>query len=139
MKIMTEEILRRTKAFGIMIIHLVDLLANKPSGWAISKQIVRSSTSVGANYRASRKSKADFINKLKIVEEECDETIFWLEVIEETKLLSNEKDRYYKKRSSRIISNFCCLTKNIKNTNLNFILTSYIVHCTSICKQFFNQ
>lgn len=113
---MTEEILRRTKALGIMIIHLVDLLPNKPSGWAISKQIVRSSTSVGANYRASRKarSKADFINKLKIVEEEYDETIFWLEVIEETKLLSIEKTASIKKEAEELLAIFVASLKTLK-------------------------
>lgn len=67
---MKTELLNRTKKLGIEIIYLVDELPNKPSGWAISKQIIRSATSVGANYRAAclAKSKADFINKLKIVE-----------------------------------------------------------------------
>jgi len=58
----------------------------------IAKQIVRSSTSIGANYRAAcrAKSPADFINKLKIVEE-TDETIFWLEILEESKLVEAKR------------------------------------------------
>ena len=113
---MTEEILKRTKALGIMIIHLVDILPNKPSGWAISKQIVRSSTSVGANYRASRraKSKADFINKLKIVEEECDETLFWLEIIEEAKILSNAEVSPIKKEAHELLAIFVASLKTLK-------------------------
>jgi four helix bundle protein len=116
---MTEEILKRTKALGIMIIHLVDVLPNKPSGWAISKQIVRSSTSVGANYRASRKakSKADFINKLKIVEEECDETIFWLEVIEGAGFLAMDKLKIIKKESMEL---FAIFVSSLRTAKINF-------------------
>ncbi len=90
-----NKLLLKTKALGIQVILLSDELPNKPSGWAISRQIIRSATSVGANYRSvcKAKSNADFINKLKIVEEECDETIYWLEVALETKLLSENKIR----------------------------------------------
>jgi four helix bundle protein len=72
---MKEELKRRTKKIGLKVIALIDHLPNKPSGWAIAKQIVRSATSIGANYRAAcrAKSTADFIYKLKIVEEEADE------------------------------------------------------------------
>ncbi len=113
---MTEELLRRTKTLGINVIYLVDKLPNKPSGWAIGKQIVRSATSVGANYRASRlaKSKADFIYKLKIVEEECDETIFWLEMIEEAKILNREDVYAIKKEAAELFAIFVASLKTIK-------------------------
>jgi four helix bundle protein len=70
-----EELKIRTKKIGLDIIMLIDELSNKPSGWAIAKQIVRRATSIGANYRAAlrAKSDADLINNLKIVEEETDE------------------------------------------------------------------
>ena len=76
---MKEQLKLRTKKIGLETIKLIDELPNNTSSWAISKQIVRSATSIGANYRAAcrAKSSADFINKLKIVEEETDETIFW--------------------------------------------------------------
>ena len=66
---MQEQIKKRTKRVGLEVIKLLDELPSKPSAWAIAKQIVRSSTSIGANYRAAcrAKSAADFINKLKIV------------------------------------------------------------------------
>ena len=75
------------------IIKLVDELPNKPSAWEISRQIIRSSTSVGANNRASCRAKStpDFINKLKIVEEEADETMYWLEILEESKLVDSSR------------------------------------------------
>lgn len=114
---MTEELLKRTKALGIMVIFLVDKLPKKPSGWAISKQIVRSGTSVGANYRASRKakSKPDFIHKLKIVEEECDETIFWLELIEETNLLRAEDVEKIKNEAQELLAIFVASLKTLKS------------------------
>ena len=67
---MQEQIKRRTKQIGLEIIKLIDELPNKPSAWAVAKQIVRSSTSIGANYRAACRAKSapDFINKLKIVD-----------------------------------------------------------------------
>ena len=65
---MQEQIKKRTKQAGLEVIKLIDELPGKPSAWANSKQIIRSSTSIGANYRAAcrAKSSADFINKLKI-------------------------------------------------------------------------
>ncbi len=91
---MTEEILKqRLKDFSIRIIKMVDGLPNTISGRAIGSQIVRSGTSPAANYRAAciGKSERDFLNKLKMVEEELDETLHWLEVIMETELLPKNR------------------------------------------------
>src|SRR5688572_27395684 len=87
---MTEnDLLRRTKQFALRVMTLVDSLPSKTSGWAIGKQLCRSGTSVGANYRAACKgrSKAEFIAKLGIAEEEADECQYWMELIIEGKLL----------------------------------------------------
>lgn len=103
---MQEQIKKRTKQIGLEIIKLIDELPNKPSAWAIAKQIVRSSTSVGANYRAAcrAKSEPDFINKLKIVEEEADETHYWLEILEESGMVGSERITTVKKEVNEIIS-----------------------------------
>lgn len=103
---MQEEIKNRTKKVGLEVIKLIDELPNKASSWAIAKQIVRSSTSIGANYRAAcrAKSTADFINKLEIVEEETDETLYWLEIIEESGLLNSNKISLLKKEVNEILS-----------------------------------
>lgn len=103
---MVEQLKIRTKQIGLEVIKLVDELPNKPSAWAIAKQIIRSSTSIGANYRAAcrAKSSADFINKLKIVEEESDETQYWLEVLEESKLINSGRIEVVKKEVNEIIS-----------------------------------
>lgn len=89
---MTEDELKyRFKQFSLLIIRLVDNMPRTVSGWAIAKQIIRSGTSPAANYRAAciGKSKRDFLNKLKMVEEELDETSHWLELIMEANLMPN--------------------------------------------------
>ena len=87
------EMKRRTKEFAKEIITLCRKLPNNREGRLIGDQIFRSGTSVAANYRAAcrARSKAEFISKLSIVEEEADETLFWLEVINEMKLFHYEK------------------------------------------------
>ena len=79
----------RTKQLALRIIRLVDALPRKRSAEVIGKQLLRSATSVGANYRAARmaRSTAEFQAKLGIVEEESDESVFWLELIAESELM----------------------------------------------------
>jgi len=79
------EMKKRTKEFAKEIIILCRKLPNNREGRLIGDQIFRSGTSTAANYRSAcrARSKADFISKLSIVEEEADETLFWLEVIKE--------------------------------------------------------
>ena len=76
----------RTKAFALRVIKLTESLPATRAGEVIGKQLLRSATSVGANYRASRrgKSRPDFIHKLAIVEEEADESAYWLELLVES-------------------------------------------------------
>ena len=82
---MKQEMIRRTKQFAIDVWRLCSKLPHSREYNGYVNQIIRSSSSVAANYRAvtRAKSKADFINKLKIVEEEADESQFFLEVIDE--------------------------------------------------------
>lgn len=84
-----EELKERFRQFSLSIIKMVDAMPNTISGNAISKQIVRSGTSPAANYRAAclAKSDKDFINKLKMVEEEIDETSHWLSIIIDSGML----------------------------------------------------
>jgi four helix bundle protein len=88
-----EELRTRTKRFAVRIVKLCDALPNKPSGWIIAKQILRSGTSIAANYRAAcrSRSKAEFIARLCIVVEEADETLYWLELLSETGLMPASK------------------------------------------------
>jgi len=79
----------RTKRFALAIIRLVQQLPGGLSSDVIGRQILRSASSIGANYRAAcrAKSVADMINKLKIVEEEADETLYWLELLGESEIM----------------------------------------------------
>ena len=88
-----KEMQARTKAFALRILNMVEALPRNVGGRALANQIVRSGTSVASNYRAAcrGRSKADFVAKLGIVEEEADETLFWLEMIEEGGFLPSEQ------------------------------------------------
>ena len=81
-----EELKKRTKAFAIRVINLVDRMSNSRAANIIANQFVRSGTSVVANYRAAcrAKSRADFISKLGTVEEEADETLCRMELLIES-------------------------------------------------------
>jgi four helix bundle protein len=78
-----EEMKKRTKTYANRVVKLCSALPNNWIARTLGKQLLRSGTSVGANYRAvcRAKSNADFINKLRIVEEECDESLFWMEML----------------------------------------------------------
>jgi four helix bundle protein len=117
MNVMTEQIKNRTKRIGLEIIQLIDLLPQRTSSWAISKQVIRSATSIGANYRAACRAKSvpDFFNKLKIVEEETDETLYWLEIIEEAKLLPSESLKTIKTEINEILSIIVASIKTTKS------------------------
>ena len=82
----------RTKVFALRILKLAAALPNTIEGKAIRGQIVRAGTSVGANYRAAcrGRSKAEFVAKLGVVEEESDESAFWLELIIEGEFLKQK-------------------------------------------------
>jgi four helix bundle protein len=81
-----RELEERTKIFSINVIQLVTTLPKNKATDVISYQILKSATSIGANYReaARAESKADFIHKIGVVEKEASETIYWLELIKES-------------------------------------------------------
>jgi four helix bundle protein len=97
---------RRTKAFALQILKLVDALPKTTAGRALASQILRPGTSVAANYRAAcrAKSHTDFIAKMGIVEEEADETLFWLELLEESELVTAAKLTAIKEEANELIA-----------------------------------
>lgn len=102
---MTEtEMKSRTKAFAIRVLKLIEALPKTRSGRIIANQLGRSGTSVGANYRAvcRAKSAADMVSKLSIVEEEADESAFWLEVIPASNLLPEAKVAALRKEADEL-------------------------------------
>ena len=84
-----QDMIKRTKQFALRIMKLVEALPRNIQGRAIAGQLMRSGTSVAANYRAAcrARSKPEFIAKLGTVEEEADESVFWMELIIEGGLL----------------------------------------------------
>ena len=87
-----QEMKARTKRFALRIIRLVSSLPHTTVATTIGKQLLRSGTSVGANYRSAcrAKSTADFVCKLSIVEEEADESIYWIRLLVESEIVSEQ-------------------------------------------------
>ena len=113
-----EELSKRLQLFAVRIITMAEALPHTATGNAIRNQIVRSGTSPGTNYRAAclAKSKKDFINKLKIVEEELDETVYWIEIILLLKLIKqNLIDDLYKEAKAL----FAIISRSIKTCKQN--------------------
>ena len=111
----------KTKRLGLHVIRFVEILPQNYTSRVIVNQILRCALSVGANYRAvcRAKSDKDFINKMKIVEEECDETIYWLEIIEESGLAKIEVvtplNREAKEILAMIVASINTMSKNLKS------------------------
>ena len=101
-----EEMKQRTKVFANRIVKLCSALPNNWVAQTLGKQLLRCGTSVGANYRAvcRAKSNADFINKLRIVEEECDESLFWMELLVENNLIKETKLRDLMTEANEILA-----------------------------------
>ncbi|TWT38246.1 hypothetical protein KOR34_32150 [Posidoniimonas corsicana] len=87
-----EEFKQRTKAFGLRVVKLVQSLGDDRIGRVLGNQLLRSGTSVGANYRAAcrARSAAEFRAKLGICEEECDESMYWIELLVDSELIRAE-------------------------------------------------
>lgn len=85
----TDELKQRTKAYGLRILKVVESLTRTFIAQRLGDQLLRAGTAVGANYRAAAraKSRADFISKMGTVEEECDESLFWMEMLIDSGML----------------------------------------------------
>lgn len=104
---MSPEIFKqRTKAYALDIIRLSENMPKSAVANIISNQLVRCGTSVGANYRAAcrAKSAADFISKMGTVEEECDESIYWMELLEESGKIQPAMLMPLKREASEILA-----------------------------------
>ena len=101
-----DELKQRHRAFAIRVVRMVDAMPNTIASTAIARQVVRSGTSPSANYRAAciAKSDKDFVNKLKMVEEELDETLHWLELIADCQILPEERMRDIIQECSELLS-----------------------------------
>jgi four helix bundle protein len=107
----------RTKRFAIDVIRFCNHLPTTLDGRTVGGQLIRCGTSVGANYRAScrARSRAEWIAKLGIVEEEADESLFWLEVAVETELVSADKAKALLKEADELTAIFVASLKTAKH------------------------
>ena len=106
----------RTKKFAIDIIKLSTLLPNTTEGKVIRNQITKSGTSIGANYREANRarSRADFMNKIKICESESSETSYWLEIIAELGWIEKEKTDVIITESGELLAIFTSIGKSLR-------------------------
>jgi len=113
----SSEVLRqRTKLFAIEIVKLISLFPKNTASFVIGNQLCKSGTSVAANYRAATRARSDaeFYSKICICVEESDETVFWLEIIEESGLTQNVDLSFLKKEANELLSILASTKKTLK-------------------------
>ena len=117
METQAEVLKKRTKLFAIRIIRLTRSLPRTEDARIIGRQLLRSATSVGANYRAVRRarSRPEFIAKMGIVVEEADESSFWLELLGEVELVSDQELEPYLKEANELLAIFAASQRTAKS------------------------
>ena len=111
-----QDLRKRTKDFALRIVKLYTALPKSAIAQVLGKQILRSGTSVGAQYREAcrAKSNADFINKVEGALQELDETLYWLELIGESKLIKASRLEPLPKETEELIAMFVTMVKGVK-------------------------
>ena len=114
-----DEMKARTKDYAKRVVKLCEALPNKWVARTLGTQLLRSGTSVGANYRAvcRAKSTADFLNKLRIVEEECDESLFWMELLVENNLVKSARLNSLMQEGNELLSIVVASAKTARASN----------------------
>src|SRR5512145_956000 len=115
---MDEKVFKaRTKKLAVAIIKEVNKLPRSLASDVIGKQLIRSGTSIGANYRAACRAKStpDMINKMKIVEEESDETEYWLEILVEAGIAPKDQIASLYKETDEILAMTVASIKTLRN------------------------
>jgi four helix bundle protein len=112
----TEQLRTRTKEFAIRIIHLFRSLPPAAEAQIIGRQLLRSGTAVGANYRAAcrARSKAEFVSKIGIVTEEADESAFWIELLSDVGIMRKERLEDLLKESRELTAIFSASRQTAK-------------------------
>lgn len=112
----SEEIKQRTKKFSLRIIKLIETLPKTKITDVIGKQLLRSATSVGANYRSAcrSRSRADFVSKICIVEEEADESAYWLELLLDSVIVNNHEASSLLKEAKELTAIFTASGRTAK-------------------------
>lgn len=120
---MTEKELKiRTRKFTVDILNFIDKLQAKRSATIIANQLGRCASSVAASYRAAcrARSHAEFISKITIVEEEADETAFWLDIIPETNNAGQDEIQLLLDEARQLTAIFTAACKTAKKNKSNY-------------------
>jgi four helix bundle protein len=112
----SEGLKDRTKRFALMVIRLCRIVQPSQEGRTITRQLLRSATSVAANYRAvcRSRSKPDFVSKLGIVLEEADESLFWLELLLDSGVVQPDQIRTLLREANELVSIFVASLRTVK-------------------------
>jgi len=113
-----EELKKRTKAFAIRVVNLFRRLPRTEEARTIGRQLLRSGTSVAANYRAvcRSRSKAEFVAKIGIVVEEIDETIFWIELMADTEIFKKERLKDLVTKANELLAIFAASQRTARSS-----------------------
>jgi four helix bundle protein len=108
---------RRTKQFGLQVIGLVESLPRTRAADVMGRQLLRSATSVGANYRAACRgqSRADVLAKLAVVEQETDESLHWLEMLVDSRILAGDRVGALVKEADEILAMTVASLKTLRD------------------------
>jgi four helix bundle protein len=114
-----EALRERTKQFAISIIKLFRVLPRTDEARVIGRQVLRSGTSVAANYRAAcrARSKAEFVAKLGIVVEEADETVFWLELLVDAQVIRHAQIADVVTEANELLAIFAASQRTVRSSN----------------------
>ncbi len=112
----SDELKLRTKKFALRIINMIENFPQNKSGNVIGNQLLRSATSIGANYRSAcrSRSKVEFISKIRIVEEEADESVYWIELVKESNLVNENRVSDLFKEATELTAIFTSIGKTTK-------------------------
>jgi four helix bundle protein len=112
----SDQLIQRTKAYALEVIRFFQKLPKTDEAKIIGKQVLRSATSVAANYRAAcrARSRPEFYSKVCIVVEESDESLFWLELIRDSGIQNNDKINLLMKETEELLYIFAATRKSIK-------------------------
>ena len=113
-----KDIIERTFKFGVRIVALVNIIPKTPAGYALSRQIVRSGTSVGANIEEAQDglTKKDFTHSMNIALKEARETKYWLRIILESGLIIPKKLDYLLDENTQIVKILTAIVKNSRKS-----------------------
>jgi len=112
---MEKDLERRTKQFAVRVIDFVSSLPRSMTGDVLTRQLLRSATSIGANYREANRgvSRADFSNKIGTVQKEAAETQYWIELLIESKIGSEDTVFVLLKESTELLAIFTTIGKRL--------------------------